>query len=88
MFKQDIAGIGGGGGLEFSAANRQMSTEAIARLLGLEYMIPHSEFAIIRYNNQELRGTLMCIAEGVSTNRISSKRANDVVSPALQRDLA
>lgn len=76
-----------GGEWEFSNANRQMATEAVAKLLGLDYMIPHSEFAVLSYQGKELRGTLMEVAKGESTEEIPLERSQAVASPALQREL-
>lgn len=76
-----------GGGLEFASANRQMATETMARLLGLDYMIPHSEYAILKMNNDLLKGTIMEVADGESTEGITKNHSDNVVSPALQREL-
>lgn len=76
-----------GGEWEFSNANRQMATEAVAKLLGLDYMIPHSEFAVLSYQGKELRGTLMEVAKGESTSDIKMERSRAVASPSLQREL-
>lgn len=76
-----------GGQWEFSNANRQMATEAVAKLLGVDYMIPHSEFAVLVYQGKELRGTLMEVAKGESTESITLERSRAVVSPTLQREL-
>lgn len=77
-----------GGEWEFSNANRQMATEAMARLVGLDYMIPHSEFVVIDTpNGAQMRGTLMANAAGESTEGISAERSRAVCSPALQREL-
>lgn len=76
-----------GGEWELSNANRQMATEAIAKLLGLDYMIPHSEFAVLVYQGRELRGTLMDVAGGESTEGIKMQQSRAVASPALQREL-
>lgn len=73
---------------EFSNANRQMATEAMARLVGLDYMFPHSEFAVvITPEGEQMRGTLMQNAKGESTEGITSARSQKVCSPALQREL-
>lgn len=75
------------GGFEYDGVNRQMATEAVAGLLGLERMVPHSFFLTVSYHDKELRGTLMSVAEGEKTDRISESRALEVASPALQREL-
>ena len=77
----------GGGRLEFSNANRQMATEAVAKMLGLDYMIPHSEFVVVNHGGKAMHGTLMEVADGESTEGISEERSREVASPALQREL-
>ena len=76
-----------GGRWEFSNANRQMATEAMAVLLGLDDMIPHSEFAVLTYQGEKMRGTLMAVARGVSTEGIIEEQSQRMASPALQREL-
>lgn len=77
-----------GGEWEFSNANRQMATEAMAELVGLGYMFPHSEFVVVTTpEGEQMRGTLMENAGGVSTEGISAERSHSVCSPSLQREL-
>lgn len=76
-----------GGRWEFSNANRQMATEAMAALLGLDYMIPHSKFVVITLPEYSMHGTLMCVAKGESTEGIKYERSRAVASPILQREL-
>lgn len=75
------------GDYEFDGVNRQMATEVVAGFLGLEWMVPHSFFVTVSFHGKELRGTMMNVAEGETTNRISESRAKEVASPALQREL-
>lgn len=78
-----------GGKWEFSNANRQMATEAMARLIGLDYMFPHSEFVVITTpEGNQMRGTLMENARGESTEAISTEFCRAVCSPILQRELS
>ena len=77
-----------GGKWEFSNANRQMATEAMARLVGLGYMFPHSEFVMVTTpSGESMRGTLMANAEGELTEGITAERSKTACSPALQREL-
>lgn len=77
-----------GGQWEFSNANRQMATEAMAQLLGVGYMVPHSEFVtVVTPEGEEMRGTLMEPAPGEGTEAITAIRSKAVCSPALQREL-
>ena len=76
-----------GGRWEFSNANRQMATEAVATLLGLGRMIPHSEFAVLFFRGKEMKGVLMSVAEGISTEGITEEQSSHMASPELQREL-
>lgn len=77
----------GGGQWEFSGVNRQMATEAIAKMIGLDYMIPHSEWAVVSYQDQVLYGLLMSVAEGENSEGISGENSRAIASPMMQRDL-
>lgn len=77
----------GGGHFEFSSVNRVMGTEAVAKLLDIEHLFPHTEFIEFNVQGYQMRGTLMAVAEGEKTNRIKKERSYSIASPALQREL-
>ena len=77
----------GGGYFEFSSVNRVMGTEAVAKLLGIEHLFPHTEFIELHVEELQMRGTLMEVAAGETTNRIPKEKSYSVVSPVLQSEL-
>lgn len=65
-------------------ARRIMSTEAIANILGLSYMIPHSKFVRLKIEDLPVQfGTLMETSDGIYPLKLGEKLKNSI-APAIQ----
>ena len=78
-----------GDGYQTYAANRGLATEEIARLLGVDDMIPHSEYCMLEINGERKRfGTIMEEAPGTLIREVPPERRRDMITPNLQRQLS
>ena len=78
----------GYGNYQLFNAYRELATNAIARLLGLERMIPNSELIKLIVDDKPIViGTLMDKAPGRIVKWDSVEKRKAMVTPALQRDL-
>lgn len=72
---------------EYSGLNRQMATETVATVLGLNYLFPHSELLVVSFRDITMFGTIMQVSKGNDTSALSVDESRLVASPNLQRDL-
>lgn len=76
------------GNYQIYNAVRSIATYRMAKLLNLERLIPHTEFAILYIDGMpSLFGTVMTQAHGVCVEHSSPTERENMVSPVLQRDL-
>ena len=65
-------------------ARRIMSTETIANMLGLSYMVPHSRFVRLKIEDLPVQfGTLMKTSDGIYPLKLGEK-LKDCIAPAIQ----
>lgn len=69
-------------------AVRCIGTYRMAKLLGLESLIPETEYAIVCVDNsKKLFGTVMKQASGVGADKIAQAEKEKIITPSLQRML-
>lgn len=71
-----------------ASANRTLAVEALAKILGISYMIPHAEFrTLVIDGKHRCLGLFMERAPGRDLTRITSEERQRLLSPQLQREL-
>ncbi len=69
-------------------AVRSISTYRISKLLNIHHLIPYTDYAVILIDGrEELFGTIMFEAPGVSSDKIDVNTRKQICSPSLQRSL-
>ena len=78
----------GNGRWQTAATNRTMAVEKLADSLGLFRMIPHTEYCVLEVGGHHCCfGQFMARAEGADITKITPQQRNELLTPALQRDL-